>query len=69
MALQGSDQLQPTNTGGYNTTSAILNQNNNMLGTPQIQAAAMPTFDPGMLNSTTVNPDMMNMIKALKGGS
>lgn len=50
-------------------TPATVNQGNNLTGAPQIQAAAAPTFDVGALNSTAIqNPDVVNMVKALKGG-
>lgn len=56
-------------TGGEFTTTAINQQNNQLLGAPPIQQAAMPQFNPDMLNSSTLqaNPNVANMIKALKG--
>lgn len=51
------------------STPATVNQNNSLIGAPQIQTAAAPTFDVGALNSTAIqNPDVVNMVKALKGG-
>lgn len=56
-------------TGNGFTTPDINQQRSNLTGNPQIQAAAMPSFDIGALNSTAVqNPNIANMVKALKGG-
>jgi hypothetical protein len=69
-------------TGGLQTgnefpTSATIQQNTSLLGSPQIQSqtqGAFPTFNTGMLNSTapsssTTNPNVANMVKALRGGT
>jgi hypothetical protein len=55
-------------TGNQYTTNAIMNQNNGLLGNPQIQQATnLPNFNttaPGSMG----NPAVANMIKALQGG-
>lgn len=66
-------------TGNGFTTSAINQQNNSLLGNPQAQSTgtALPTSP--IMNSTDplsmsvnngggANPQMTNMIKALRGG-
>lgn len=58
-------------TGNQPTTSAILQQNTSLLGNPQIQSAAPPIAP--VINSTapgssTTNPQVAGMVKALKGG-
>ncbi len=61
-------------TGNEFPTSSIIQQNNQLLGNPQIQSAALlPTSDPGSFNTTApqssfTNPGVANMVKALKGG-
>ena len=59
-------------TGNGFTTSAILQQNNSLLGNPQFQNTGMPAMDPGNTNTTapqsSINPGVANMVKALKGG-
>lgn len=54
-----------------NSVSTANQQNVQLLGTPPIQNASMPTIDPGVLNSTAfqANGNVANMIKALKGGA
>lgn len=58
--------------GGFNTT-ALNQQFNSLLGNPQIKSSSgMPSFDPGMLNmtapqSSATNPNVANMVAALKG--
>lgn len=63
-------------TGGQFTTSSILQQNNSLLGNPQGAQAvtSMPMFNPGLGNSTapassTTNPNVANMVAALKGAT
>lgn len=58
-------------TGNQFTTSAINQQNNSLLGAPQFQ----PTTNvvDGLFNNTapqssTTNPNVAGMVKALKGG-
>jgi hypothetical protein len=61
----------PQNNPQQYTTSAVNQQNNQLLGNPPIQnAASSGASDPGMFNSTALQatPDVTNMIKALKGG-
>jgi hypothetical protein len=59
-------------TGNGFTTSAILQQNTNLLGAPQVQTSAMsqgiPNFNTNTAPaSSTTNPVISNMVKALKG--
>ena len=66
--MNGNNQNGPQ-TGNQPTTSSINQQNNGLLGNPQIQYAASNPFP---MNSTaptssTTNPQVANMIKALKG--
>lgn len=62
-------------TGGGFNTSSVLQQNTSLLGNPQIQSTSMPAFDPGNLGnstapqSSTTNPNVANMVKALKGSA
>ena len=66
MLMQNLGGAQTFDTPGMATS---VDQSNSLVGAPQIQAAGMPSFDMGSLNSTAIqNPDVMNMIKALKGG-
>ena len=60
-------------TGNGFTTSSVLQQNTGLLGNPPIGANTMPTVDAGVINSTapqssTTNPAVATMVKALKGG-
>lgn len=64
-------------TGNGFSTSAVNQQNNNLLGNPQAQntgtalpaSTIMNTTDPlSMSPSGGGNPQMQNMIKALRGG-
>lgn len=68
MFPQNGPQNGPQTGTGYNTSS-IVSQNNSLLGAPQIQANA---YNPIPMNSTapassTTDPQVANMIKALKG--
>ena len=63
-------------TGNQPTTSSIVQQNTSLLGNPQFQPnySGLPSNDPGFLNNTapqssTTNPAIASMVKALKGGS
>lgn len=62
-------QGQGQGVGGELTTSTVNQQHNSLLGMPPTQMATMPTFNPQMLNDTSMqsNPQAMSMIKALKG--
>lgn len=69
--MQGNPQ-----TGQQPPTSAAVQQSVSLLGNTPYQSpsmnGAMPTFDPGLLNSTApqssnVNPGVAGMVKALKG--
>lgn len=55
--------------GGEFQTPALNQQHNALLGVSPTQTATMPTFNPEMLNDTSMqsNPQAMSMIKALKG--
>lgn len=69
-------------TGNEFTTSSVLQQNNSLLGNPQIPAAAgsnnpmIPSFDPQMMTNSTqgqmaqpgMQNNVQNMIKALQNG-
>lgn len=59
-------------TGSGFPTSTTLQQNTGLLGSPQIQSTAAPTFDAGSINTTapqsTTNPAVASMVRALKGG-
>jgi hypothetical protein len=65
-------QNEPQSIDQFNT-SAINQQNNGLLGTPQIASSALPKFDPMILNSTAFqsagNPAIADMVQALKGGT
>lgn len=69
MFPQNSPAQNGPQTGNQFTTSAINQQNNGLLGAPQMQFNAS---NPIPMNSTapsssTTNPQVANMIKALKG--
>jgi hypothetical protein len=55
-------------------TSAVNQQNTSLLGNPQVQSVGMPAFDPSAMNTTAPlssfsNPNVANMVQALKGTS
>lgn len=61
-------------TGNGFATSAVNQQNNSLLGNPQIQSTAMPMFAPNNGANTTAplsssNPNVSNMVQALKGAN
>lgn len=64
-------QAGPQTGNGY-STSSINQQNNSLLGNPQTQSAGVPLMNPSATNTTDPmsagNPQMANMIKALRGG-
>lgn len=69
MFPQGNPTQAGPQTGNQFTTSAINQQNNGLLGAPQFQSALnnqIPTNSTAPSSSTT-NPQVASMIKALKG--
>jgi len=55
-------------TGSGFTTSSMLQQNNSLLGNPQIQSTGAPIMNPPAMNTTAPgSAGVASMIKALKG--
>lgn len=73
MLMQGINNQQ---TGDQFNTNAKNQQNVSLLGAPPIQSQAMassmpgqnPSFDPQMLNSSQISPQVSSMVNALRGG-
>lgn len=55
----------PLSIANYGTSPSVA-QNNGLIGAPQL-AGNMPSINPDMFNTTQPSPDMLAMVKALRG--